>query len=159
MNEKRKTHRVFIARARDEFEKEDPAWNEIEKLFKNACSLLEIKCFDLEKPEDFEKITGNNIEGNIGFMDYGHHKITVLGDLSESETDMVIHHELAHAIFPEKPHWWVEVFAHKVSKRQGKGTYTERYNHSNRDLPNRKMLIIAARERMADCREECTWGT
>ncbi|GAH35626.1 unnamed protein product, partial [marine sediment metagenome] len=108
-----------------------------------------------EKPENFEKTTGHDLEGSIGFMDYYHRKITVLEDLSESETDMVIHHELGHCIYPEKPHWWVEVFAHKVSKRRGKGTYTERYNHSNKDLPNREMLITDARERMAICRKKC----
>lgn len=134
------------------------SWNDIEKIFKKACNLLEIKCFDLEKPEDFERFTGYALEseGCIGYVDYNSRKLTIATDLSKSETKMVICHELAHCIFPEKPHWFIEYFAYKVSKRRGKGTYTERYNHSNRDLPNREMLIIAARERMADCRKECT---
>jgi len=72
-------------------------------------------------------------------------------------------HEIAHILWPNKPHWWVECFAQKVAPKEGlkearrlaslgygnayAGRYSRRYAHEIDELPGRAKCIGMARKR------------
>jgi hypothetical protein len=69
--------------------------------------------------------------------------------LEGRERDNVIYHELAHHLWPYKPHWWIEIFAQKMARGGGKGFYSAKYKKTIRDLPPRAKLLQMARAQSA----------
>lgn len=79
-----------------------------------------------------------------------------------SQIANTIVHEIAHILWPNKPHWWVECFAEKVAPKFGRegtrlliasgekrhvGRYSKRYGHDIDELPSGKKCIEMARKR------------
>jgi len=58
-------------------------------------------------------------------------------------------HEIVHILWPNKPHWWAECFAQKLTGGGPKwtGRYSYRYGHSINDLPSRAKCIKLAQNR------------
>jgi len=80
-----------------------------------------------------------------------------------AEVANTIVHEIAHILWPSKPHWWIECFAQRVAPKEGlrearrlaslgygnayAGRYSRRYAHEIDELPSRAKCIEMARER------------
>lgn len=71
--------------------------------------------------------------------------ITVLPNLKRKARDNVIYHEIAHQLWPWKPHWWIEIFGEKMARGGGRGYWASRFNKTPDDLPSRDQLLIMAR--------------
>ena len=59
-------------------------------------------------------------------------------------------HEIAHILWPSRPHWWVECFAARLAppcKDGPAGRYSRRYCHDVFELPSRAECIRMARKR------------
>lgn len=95
----------------------------------------------LVPPIQFEKVDGDKIDGLCGNSSIQHPIITVNKGLRGRVLSNTIYHEIAHKIFPHRPHWWIECFAEKMAGGGGRGSYSKMYNHSPSELPNRARLL------------------
>lgn len=75
--------------------------------------------------------------------------ISIKESLTGRERRNVIHHEIAHHLFPHRPHWWIEAYAQKMARGGGTGEYCKKYNHSVDDLPVRERLVLISRRASA----------
>lgn len=73
--------------------------------------------------------------------------ITVLPTLEGKEQDNVIYHEIGHHLFPEKEHWWIDLFGEKMARGGGRGEEAARHNKTPDDIPPRSELLKMARSR------------
>ena len=95
-----------------------------------------------------ENRSENMVNDMVWGISWDAHRVFALHPwLEGKERTNVIYHEIAHILWPYKPHWWIEAFAEKMARGGGKGTFCRRYNHSVRDLPPRKKLLEMARKR------------
>lgn len=124
-------------------------WDVVEKVFNECKELLNCHDVELVSNKEWEQVTGIKIGDNVGWsnLDYGIITIVPSG-LSLSEIREVTIHEIMHILFPYKPHYWIECFSFKVAKSQeGFLYYTDKYNHSPKELPKREKLIEMARRK------------
>lgn len=125
-------------------------WKRIEKEFEQMKALFGIKNRNvrLVTPKEFNEISGYSLGSFWGRADTRKEVITVKRNRSLRRIRHTIAHELAHLLFPTKPHWWIECFAYRivpVKNEYGRyGRYTRRYGHSYRELPSKTRLIEIA---------------
>lgn len=107
---------------------------------------LEYPPIFLVSPAHFEHTDGDRMDGDTLYgMASKYFPIIVLRPgLKGKVRTNVIYHELAHHLFPHRPHWWIEAFAEKMARGGGKGLYCTKYGHSIADLPSRKHLLNTA---------------
>ena len=55
----------------------------------------------------------------------------------------VIYHEIAHHLFPYRPHWWIECYAERMAGGGGRGYWSKRFDHSLDEMPSRQKLLYA----------------
>lgn len=80
-----------------------------------------------------------------------------LGNLRNS-----IWHEIGHALFPDKKHWWIEMYAYKMSgydyngKYRGKeyGWFCQRYGKRPRQIPSHERLLELSLRRSKRAKEK-----
>jgi len=102
------------------------------------------------------KILGRTMDPGPGFG------IAHYQEVWRSIVASVIVHEIAHILWLNKPHWWIECFGEKVAPKFGRegtrllissgekryvGRYSKRYGHEIDELPSRKKCIEMARKR------------
>jgi hypothetical protein len=75
--------------------------------------------------------------------------ITVLSGLRGKSRDNVIYHEIAHHLWPNKPHWWIDIFGEKMAGGGGRGHWAYTYGKTLDDLPDRETLVKMARKQSA----------
>ena len=127
-------------------------WKRIEKEFEQYKTLFGMKNPDIRivRPKDFKDITGSALGNSLGTVNRKKRVITVKRNRPFLEIKNAIVHELAHLLFPTKPHWWIECFAYRIIPVKYEyvkvGRYTERYNHSPRELPSKKKCIELAKK-------------
>ena len=124
-------------------------WEKVKNIFKECKELLGNPDVELVHPEKWLEITDTPIEDDTVGMSSDYFKIitVVYGELSSSEIREVTFHEIAHILYPNKKHWWVECFASKIAKTRNWFCYhAEKYGHSKKELPKRERLIEMARE-------------
>jgi hypothetical protein len=63
-------------------------------------------------------------------------------DLPTIET--TLWHEVAHILFPHRPHWWIECYAARMTGGPT-GRYSQRYRHTPDELPTRAELLVLGR--------------
>lgn len=95
---------------------------------------------------EFEAITGSQLGAFWGRASREHRIIAVKYNRSLFAIKATLWHELAHVLFPSKPHWWVECFAAKMLPGADIGRYSRRYNHTPYDLPSKTKLLQLARK-------------
>jgi hypothetical protein len=96
--------------------------------------------------KQFEKVEGDSIKGNYGISSVDKPVITIKGGIRGRVLKNTIYHEIAHHLFPNKHHWWIECAAEKLAGGGGKGYWSSRYNHSIDELPVRSVLLEMFRE-------------
>lgn len=96
--------------------------------------------------KQFEKVEGDSIKGSYGISSVDKPVITVKGGIRGRVLKNTIYHEIAHHLFPNRKHWWVECFAEKMANGGGRGYWSIKYNHSVDDLPSRGVLLKMAQE-------------
>lgn len=97
-----------------------------------------------------ENMIGGDVAG-MAAIDYP--VITVHPALSGRVLANVLWHEVAHHLWPWKPHWWIELFAQKMARGGGTGIYTAKYKKKLSDLPPRGVLLKMARRQAAKLKE------
>lgn len=118
-------------------------WEKAQKIFKECKELLGNPDVDLVHPERWLEVTDEDIGDNVGMSsDYFKIVTVVYNELSLSEFREVSIHEIAHIIFPNKRHWWIECYSSVVAKTRNWFCYhAEKYGHSKKELPKREKLI------------------
>jgi len=97
-------------------------------------------------PEQFQSLDGDKVGALAwGIASIRYPTISLLPGLSKKPRINTIYHELAHHLWPWKPHWWIECFAEKMAEGGGRGWYSRHYNHTVDDLPSRDSLLRMAR--------------
>lgn len=128
-------------------------WSQVEELFRGAMEKVGNPPVHLLRPYEIKE-RGVPIGSFLGKCIYI--KMNRTGDCiiedafisvvyrnrKKTEVRYTIYHEIGHALFPKKPHWWIECYALKLA--HGKcmlGIYSFRYNHSPRELPTEAELL------------------
>jgi len=139
-------------------------WKQIEDLYKKISdqiggtevSLLPPEQFlKLARPEEFAEF-GSFAPGVWACASPEHRAITVMKNRPLTDIERRLWHELAHILFPDKPHWWVECFAAKMVPLQDDrwgggwvGRYARQERRSPDELPSKEQLIELASEAVA----------
>lgn len=95
--------------------------------------------------EQYEYIDGCSLEGDFGISSVKYPVFAIRKGLRGRVKKNVLYHEIAHILFPSKPHWWIEAFAEKMAGGGGRGYYCQKYGHSVDELPSRSRLLKLAR--------------
>ena len=125
-------------------------WKRIEKEFEQMKALFGMKQngVRLVTPTEFKELSGVSLSHFCGRADRKNKIVTIRRKKPIRTIRNVIVHELAHCLFPSKPHWWIECFSYRiipVKYYDGQvGRYTKRYRHTPDELPSKKRLIEMA---------------
>lgn len=103
-------------------------------------------------PKQFEMLDGedrkeeNRLDTEtLGIAAVQYPVIAIRDDIGGKTLENTIYHEIAHHLWPWRPHWWIECFAEKMAGGGGRGIYSKKYGHSPDDLPSRAHLLKMAR--------------
>ena len=97
--------------------------------------------------EGEEKREANSINDRVvGLAAIDFPVITIHPWLEGKVLDNVIYHEIAHHLWPWRPHWWIEMFGQKMARGGGRGYYSKKYKKKLSDLPPRDRLVKMARK-------------
>ena len=72
----------------------------------------------------FEKVEGDSIKGNYGISSIDKPVITIKGGIRGRVLKNTIYHEIAHHLFPNKKHWWIECAAERLACGGGRGYWS-----------------------------------
>ena len=101
-------------------------------------------------PEQFRAYDGKALDSTTyGEAANYYPIITIRSDLEGKIRENTIYHEIAHHLWPWKPHWWIDIFGEKMAGGGGMGWYARHYKKTPDDLPPRQKLVKMAR-RQAD---------
>ena len=100
----------------------------------------------LVDPKQFERVDGTPIKGSWGMAGRYAPIITLEKGLRGKKLSNSIYHEIAHHLFPNRPHWWIECAAEKLAGGGGRGYYSFTHNHSVEELPSRSKLLNLFRQ-------------
>lgn len=89
----------------------------------------------------FEKTEGDSIKGNYGISSVDKPIVTIKKGLKGKVLKNTIYHEIAHHLFPNKKHWWIECAAERLAGGGGRGYWSTKYNHTVDELPTRSVLL------------------
>ena len=98
----------------------------------------------------------HSIDGDVGpkqFRNEGYYGISsdyapiiaLGGGLVGRSYSNTIYHEIAHHLWPNKHHWWIEAFGEKMAGGGGRGKFCKKFDHTVDDLPPRDELLRLAR--------------
>lgn len=98
-------------------------------------------------PSQFHKFEGDKLSRKDawGLAAIHYPVITILTGLRGKDRDDTIYHEIAHHLWPYKPHWWIECFGQKMSGNKTRGYWAIKYGHAQEELPSRERLLTLAR--------------
>jgi hypothetical protein len=99
----------------------------------------------LVSPEQFHELEGWNPKDVWGGQGDKFPIITVVGKPDAKMKKNIIYHEIFHHLFPNRPHWWIEVSAQKMARGGGRGEYSIQSGHTIYDVPSRKIILELAR--------------
>jgi hypothetical protein len=86
-------------------------------------------------------ITHSNMRGTFGVANENFPVICIRTNLTGKVRRNTLYHEIAHQLWPNKPHWWIEAYAERMAGGGGKGYYCSKYGHSVDEMPSRKELL------------------
>lgn len=92
-----------------------------------------------------EDMEAASLEGDYGICAAKYPVFTIRKGLRGRVKENVIYHEIAHILFPNRPHWWVECFGEKMARGGGRGYWSVKFNKTIDDLPPRSRLLELAR--------------
>lgn len=116
------------------------------KTFLKILEELDYPRVYLIHPKQFEKVEGDKINGLCGNSSVKYPIITLNKGLRGKILANTIYHEIAHHLFPHRPHWWIECYAEKMARGGGKGYYARQHGHTIDELPNRTKLLELSRK-------------
>lgn len=103
-------------------------------------------------PRQFSMLDGednkedNSINNKVWGLSATEYPVIALHpDLTGKVLDNTIYHEIAHHLWPWKPHWWIDVFGEKMARGGGRGYWANREGKTPDDIPDRDQLLIMAR--------------
>lgn len=97
-------------------------------------------------PEQYEQFEGEALSNvTWGYAAIYYPVITIHPDIGDKATENTIYHEIAHHLWPWRPHWWIDVFGEKMAGGGGRGWWAKSYNKTFDDLPPREKLVKMAR--------------
>lgn len=97
-------------------------------------------------PEQFEHVEGEKWEkADYGVSSDWYPVITIRKGLKGRVLANTIYHELAHQLFPHRPHWWVYLYGYVMARGGGEWIRNEYYGHTVDDLPPRPKLLELTR--------------
>lgn len=99
----------------------------------------------LVSPEQFHNLEGWDPSDVWGGQGDKYPIITVVGKPDNKTRKNIIYHEILHHLFPNRPHWWIEVVAQKMARGGGRGEYSIQSGHTIYDVPNRNDIIRLAK--------------
>jgi predicted phosphoadenosine phosphosulfate sulfurtransferase len=99
----------------------------------------------LVRASEFKKITGSALGNYLGQMSEGHKVMAVMRNVSLDEIKNTIWHEIGHFLFKSKPHWWVELYANKMSGVNSYLHFAGKYGKAKVAMPSRKKLLELSR--------------
>lgn len=137
------------------------SWKVIDRSFRAILKKVGSPPIKLVSSGEFYEITGARLGSFCGRCSPKHRIVTVNRNRPLEDIKDTLWHEVAHILFPSKPHWWIECFASKMcgSKPCGSwqrtkngvmssgvacGRYSLRYCKSKDDLPNKTKLLDLA---------------
>ena len=115
------------------------------RLFDHILEELGWPAIYLVSPEQFHKLEKWNPKDVWGGAGTYHPIITVVGKPDRKTRKNIIYHEILHHIFPNRPHWWIEVASQKLARGGGRGEYSKIFGHTVYDIPNRETLVRLAK--------------
>jgi hypothetical protein len=115
------------------------------KTFKNILDELGWPNIYLISSEQFEHIDGDKMRGLYGIASDHEPVISINTGLRGRVLRNTLYHEIAHHLFPHRPHWWIECFAEKMAGGGGRGYYSNLTGHTPDELPTRTSLLAVAR--------------
>lgn len=116
-------------------------FNHVYSLWKDITKEVGEPPVDLISQAEFKRVTGYSLGYFHGRCSPKHAVIAVLLNRSDKELINTLWHELAHYLFPSKPHWWVECYAGVMSGSNHIGRWASRYGKSIEDVPSRDTLL------------------
>jgi len=122
-------------------------WGQVEHAFENIKQELGNPPVKLLTQSDYAMATGKPLGNFLGRIHIKKRLMTLrYRDRELYQVKKTIYHELAHVLFPHKPHWWIECFADKMVGSKTRGRYALKYGHGVEELPPRTQLISLAQE-------------
>ncbi len=102
--------------------------------------------------QQFAMIDGveNRDENMVGGETFGiaataYPVFAIRDDIGGKTLDNTIYHEIAHHLWPWRPHWWIDLFGEVMARGGGRGHWAMKYNKTPDDLPPREKLLKMAR--------------
>lgn len=95
----------------------------------------------LVDPKQFEKVDGWNIRGSHGMAGRLHPIITIARGTRGKVLRNTIYHEIAHKLFPYRPHWWIECASERLARGGGRGEWSILSGHTVDEMPPRNALL------------------
>lgn len=89
----------------------------------------------------FKMIDGTSMEGSCGLASVDYPIIAIQKGLRGKVLKNTIYHEIAHKLFPNREHWWIECAAERLAGGGGKGYWSHAYGFSVDMMPSRKYLL------------------
>lgn len=95
----------------------------------------------LTDPKQFAKVDGVTMEGSDGLSNTTYSIISIRKGLRGRLLKNVLYHEIAHILFPHRPHWWIECAAERLAGGGGRGWWSIQYGYTVDMMPTRSNLL------------------
>ena len=96
--------------------------------------------------KEFGEIAGCTLGSYVGRASPYHKIIAVRYNRPLVNIKVTLWHEIAHILWPKKPHWWIECLAAKMTGGNI-GKYSRRYAHNPSELPTKTKCLELAKKR------------
>lgn len=119
--------------------------NQVKTVFSSIMDEIGSPGIHLVTQAEFKRITGRGLNRYWGRANVEHRVITVRNNLTHEQAVNIIWHEIAHLLYPKKPHWWIECYAAVMSRNESVMRFARRYRHDPSELPGRYCLLEITR--------------
>jgi hypothetical protein len=92
-------------------------------------------------PEQFKHIEGVSVKGCYGISSTTYPVFTIDGGLRGKAKANTIYHEIGHLLFPNWPHWKIDLYGEIMARGGGRGHWANKYGKKLEDMPNRAYLL------------------
>ena len=129
-------------------------WATVQGMYADILAQVGNPPIELLTPTEYAARTGHGLGNFYGMSNNRHNVITVRKSRPDADVRNTLWHEIAHILFPSKPHWWIECFAAVMAPTDDVGRYATRYAKTPADMPSKAELLRLARLSAARLRKE-----
>lgn len=101
---------------------------------------------------DLKKMVGHGLGCNTGMAHTEKRIICIRQNIPLAEIKTVLWHEMAHILWPNQSHWWIECFSTVMSKDKTRAymRWSKKYCHYTSEMESPRKLLEMARKRVIE---------